>query len=120
MRQMGTRYADVMDRIEHLLSRHRRLSAAASVQEIDDLYTDACAMILQAETERMEMDRRLTDLLDDLSEDPAVVRRSRDLAKRRAQLERDLVSLRSIAAGLGTASEWLRDPASGEASRLAE
>jgi hypothetical protein len=120
MRQMETRYADVMDRVEHLLSRHRRLSGTASLQEIDDLYTDACAMILQAESERMEMDRQLTDLLDDVSEDPAVVRRSRDLAQRRAQLQRDLVSLRSIAAGLGTASEWLRDPASDEASQLGE
>jgi hypothetical protein len=117
---MGTGYADVMNRVEHLLSRHRRLSAAASLQEIDDLYTDACAMILTAETERMEINRDLTDLLEDVSEDLAVVRRSRDLAQRLAQLDRDLVSLRSIAAGLGTASEWMRDPASDEASQLAE
>src|SRR5215211_3493584 len=115
---MATRYFEVMERIEHVLARHRGLSATASQQEIDDLYTDACAMILTVEGERLDVDRRLTALLESESDDPRNVRRSRDLAQRRVRLERELASLRSITAGLATAAEWMRDPASAEAGRL--
>jgi hypothetical protein len=117
---MGRHYTEVMDRIEAVLGRHRMLSAAASRQEIDDLYTDACAMILTVEGERIEVDRMLNALLADSSDDPGLVRRSRDLAQRRADIDRDLASLRSIAAGLATAAEWMRDPASAEVDGLAE
>ena len=115
---MAERYTEVMDRIDTMLSRHRALSAAASRQEIDDLYTDACAMILTAEGERMEVDRELTAVLKGTRTTPEAIRRSRDLAQRRIALDRDLASLRSIAAGLSTAAEWMRDPASGEVTEL--
>jgi len=117
---MPERYVEVMDRIEAVLSRHRALSATASREEIDDLYTDACAMILTIEGERMEVDRSLTEVLHEASEHPEAVRRSRDLAQRRVALDGELASLRSIAAGLSTASEWMRDPASAEVSQLAK
>lgn len=117
---METRYTEVMDRIEAVLGRHRALSVSASRQEIDDLYTDACAMVLTVEGERIEVDRRLNALLEEGSEDPSVVRRCRDLAQRRNSLDIDLASLRSIAAGLSTAAEWMRDPAAEDARLLAE
>jgi hypothetical protein len=117
---MGQRYTEVMDRIEAVLSRHRALSATASRQEIDDLYTDACAMILTVEGERMEVDRLLTVAVRETEDDRDAIRRSRDLAQRRVALDRDLASLRSIAAGLATAAEWMRDPAAEEARQFAE
>lgn len=115
---MADRYTEVMGRIDAMLSRHRALPAAANRQEIDDLYTDACAMILTAEGERMEVDRELTAVLKGDVDDAEAIRHSRDLAQRRVVLDRDLAALRSIAAGLSTAAEWMRDPASGEVSEL--
>ena len=106
---MSACYAEMLDRIDRVLARRRRSDAAASRDEIDGLYTDACAMVLSLEGERLELERGLAALEADAA-DAAVIRRSRDLARRRAELDTELDALRALTAGLSTAADWVRDP----------
>ena len=56
---MSGGYAEMLDRIDRVLARRRRSAEAASLEEIDGLYTDACAMVLSLEVERRDHDRGL-------------------------------------------------------------
>ena len=112
---MSARYAEMLDRIDGVLARRRRSAEGASREEIDGLYTDACAMVLSLEGERMDIDRRLV-ALEAEAEEAVVIRNSRDLARRRAELDRELDALRALTAGLSTAADWIRDPLAAEVS----
>jgi hypothetical protein len=116
---VASSYSAVLERIERVLARHRHDSEPPSPQEIDDLYTDACAMILTLEAERAELERRLAAMaLDDSVEGKESIRRARALGGRRGEIDRELAALRPLAAHLSTASDWVRDPLAREAEHL--
>ena len=108
----------VADRVERVLERHRRGQGLPTQQEIDDLYTDACATVLFLEAKRSGLERRLAEAGALEGDDPATVRSSRELARRSVQIDSDLRELRSLVRSLGTAADWARDPASAEAHSL--
>ena len=112
---MEASYSMVVDRVEQVLERRRRGQGLPTQQEIDDLYTDACATVLFLEAKRSGLERRLAEASAGDSEDAAVVRSSRELARRSVQIDSDLRELRVLVRSLGTAADWARDPASAEA-----
>lgn len=108
----------MLKRIEVLLERNRDKSQPPSQQEIDDVYTDACATILTLESQRAVADRELAGLLSAGSDHPAQVKAAREAARRRHGVEADLLALRALAASLSTAAEWSRDPLSHDVRHL--
>ena len=115
---MVGRYTAVVDRAEALIARYRQGPAVASPREIDDLYTEACATALVLGGERLDVERRLEHAIIDASEDAIVIRRSRDLAKRRAEIDDELSALSSLTRSLSTAADWSREPESASVADL--
>jgi hypothetical protein len=115
---VATNYETVLERVERVLAPHRGAPHSPSPREIDDVYTDACATILTLESERAELDRALTSLLEEDGDDPAAVKQARELARRREDVGHELAALRALAASLSTAAEWARDPMYTEARDL--
>ena len=101
---MEERYATVQERVERVLDRHVGERDRPTQQEIDDLYTDACATVLLLEGELTSVERRLAAAADAGAEDAVTIRRSRDLARRRAQIGANLVALRVLVDRLHTAA----------------
>ena len=91
---MEASYASVLDRVEQVLER-RGPDDRPSDQELDDLYTDACATVLLLEGEMASVERRLARAAagDDEGE---TIRRARDLARRRIRLDENLIALRAL------------------------
>lgn len=114
---MEPTYSSVLARVEQVLAHSRDQAEPPSPQEIDDLYTDACAVILTLEGKRSRLMKRLTDV-DASVDEPSVIARSRELAGKRAEIDIELVSLRALTKGLSTAAEWQREPAAAEVAEL--
>ena len=107
---VSERYSVIAGRVEELIARTRERGGQPLRDEIDNLYTDACAMLLSVESERMDVDRLLAG--------PAEGKSRERLAGRRAEIAGELRDLRSITAHLSTASEWLREPEAAEVENL--
>ena len=105
---MEASYATVLDRVDQILERHRRAPETATQQEIDDVYTDACATLLLLEGERAAIERRLGEAAAAGGDDASVIRTSRDLARRRIQIDENLMALRLLAHGLSNAANRSR------------
>ena len=93
-----------------MIARNRERGGRPVPKEIDDLYTDACAMVLELESERMDLDRRLTGAPTEAGRD--------NLARRRTELIGELRQLRVLTTHLSTASEWMREPESAQVDEL--
>lgn len=93
----------VLDRLERLLEQRGERDLVPSQQEIDDLYTDACAAVLVLEGERLGIERHLAGASGTGCD---------ELARRREQTDAELSALKSLSRFLRTAAEWSRDPAS--------
>jgi hypothetical protein len=100
---MEASYSTVLDRVEEVLERHRRGPDPPTQQEIDDVYTDACATLLLLEGERASVERRLSEAAAAGADDATVIRTSRDLARRRVQIDDNLLALRMLTHGLSSA-----------------
>ena len=107
---MNARHSVIVARIEELIARNRDRDGRPVREEIDELYTDACAMALALESERMDIDRRLRGARNGTS--PG------DLSRRGAEIARELRELRELIAHLSTAAEWMREPESAEIDDL--
>src|SRR5919112_718277 len=84
----------LQDRIEALLERYRGQPTSPSQQEINDLYTDGCAAVLQLETERLRVKRRMTAAAIDSATDPDAAREASELATRSDELVDELARLK--------------------------
>lgn len=108
----------MLQRLDQILARHRAAADLPTQQEIDDLYTDACATALLLQGERVAVGRRLSDAAAEIFDEADLVRRSRDLARRQAQIDEELAALKSLVRSLSTAAEWARAPASADVADL--
>ena len=99
----------LQDRIEALLERYRGKDRSPSQQEIHDLYTDACAVVLALETERLRVKRRMTAAALDSAEDPDAAREAAALAARGDELVGELASLKHLVKQLRAAVDFAQD-----------
>lgn len=111
---MEAKYSKVAGRVEELIARSRDGTALASSKEIDDLYTEACAAGLVLGGERLDVERQLEQALGDTTEDAIVIRRSRDLARRLVEIDRELSALSALTRTLSTGADWSREPESAD------
>lgn len=95
--------------IESLLTRYRGQEASPSKQEINDLYTDACATVLALETERLRVKRRMTAAVLDSPEDPEAAREAATLALRADELVVELANLKQLVKQLRTAVDYAQN-----------
>src|SRR5215210_5929047 len=86
----------LQDKIETLLERYKGRPGSPSQQEINDLYTDGCAAVLQLETERLRVKRRMTAAAIDSVDDPQAAREASQLAARGDDLVGELASLKQL------------------------
>jgi DNA-binding response OmpR family regulator len=93
-------------RIEALLTRHRGQPTSPSQQEINDLYTDGCAVVLALETERLRVKRRMTAAAIDSANDVKAARDAAALAQRGDELVDELASLKQLVKQLRAAVDW--------------
>lgn len=99
----------LQDRIETLLERHRGQPTSPSQQEINDLYTDGCAVVLALETERLRVKRRMTAAAIDSGADPEAARDASALALRGDELVDELARLKHLVKQLRAAVDWAQD-----------
>jgi ABC-type phosphate transport system auxiliary subunit len=99
----------LQDRIESLLERHRGQTTRPSQQEINDLYTDGCAVVLALETERLRVKRRMTAAAYDSATDPEAAREASELAARSAEIIDELANLKQLVRQLRAAVDWAQD-----------
>ena len=110
----------LQDRIETLLQRYRGQDDSPSQQEIHDLYTDGCAVVLALETERLRVKRRMTAAALDSADDPDAAREAAALAARGDELVVELAHLKQLVKQLRAAVDFAQDegPASPPARRF--
>lgn len=99
----------LQDRIEALLERYRGQESSPSQREINDLYTDGCAAVLQLETERLRVKRRMTAAALDSLEDPEAAREAAELALRGDELVVELAKLKQVVKELRAAVDYAQD-----------
>jgi hypothetical protein len=99
----------LQDRIETLLRRYRGADDSPSQQEIHDLYTDGCAVVLALETERLRVKRRMTAAALDSADDPDAAREAAALAARGDELVVELANLKQLVKQLRTAVDFAQD-----------
>jgi hypothetical protein len=99
----------LQDRIEALLDRYRGQEASPSQKEINDLYTDGCAVILALETERLRVKRRMIAAVLDSADDPDAAREAATLAVRADEIVGELADLKKLVKLLRAAVDWAQD-----------
>ena len=99
----------LQDRIETLLERYRGQDASPSQKEINDLYTDGCAVVLALETERLRIKRRMTAAVLDAADDPDAAREAAMLAVRADELIGELANLKRLVKQLRAAVDYAQD-----------
>jgi hypothetical protein len=99
----------LQDRIEALLERYRGAEASPSQREINDLYTDGCAVVLALETERLRVKRRMTAAALDSADDPDAARDAAALALRGDELVVELAHLKQLVKELRAAVDYAQD-----------
>lgn len=107
----------LQDRIEALLERYRGQESSPSQREINDLYTDGCAAVLELETERLRVKRRMTAAALDSLEDPEAARDAAALALRGDELIVELTKLKQLVRELRAAVDYAQDELPGEPPR---
>ena len=107
----------LQDRIEALLERYRGQESSPSQREINDLYTDGCAVVLELETERLRVKRRMTAAALDSLEDPDAARDAAALALRGDELVLELAKLKQLVKELRAAVDYAQDELPGEPPR---
>ena len=107
---VSARSSVIAGKVEDLISRTRERGGQPLRDEIDHLYTDACAMVLTLESERMDVDRRLTG--------PPNGESPEQLVERRTKIVAELQELRGLTAQLSTAAEWFREPEAADVDDL--
>jgi hypothetical protein len=107
----------LQNRIEALLTRYRGQDASPSQQEINDLYTDGCAVILSLETERLRVKRRMTAAALDSVDDPDAAREAAALAQRGDELVVELAHLKQLVKQLRAAVDYAQDEVGGPPRR---
>jgi hypothetical protein len=96
----------LQEQIEALLARYDGVEASPPQQEINHLYTDACATVLALETERLRVKRRMTAAALDSLEDPDAAREAASLALRADELVFELAKLKQLVKQLRTAVDY--------------
>jgi hypothetical protein len=96
----------LQDHIEALLQRYRGQDDSPSQQEIHDLYTDGCAVVLALETERLRVKRRMTAAALDSADDPDAAREAAALAARGDELVVELARLKQLVKQLRAAVDF--------------
>lgn len=95
-------------RTEALLARHRANSSLPTRQEIDDLYTDGCAEVLEIEIHYRRVERGLERAERDALLDPGAGQRIASLSVEREELRRRRSELRAKLRQLRAAVDWKR------------
>jgi len=99
-----------MPRTQHnldgLRARYRRLPAQAEQRELQDLYTDGCAEMLQLEAALLRLKRRLVAAEADSAEDQSAARRAAQLRSAVRARDEELGEIRGIVRLLRTAVDW--------------
>lgn len=94
-------------RTDALLARHRSRQTVPTRQEIDDLYTDGCAEVLEIEVRYRRVKRRLEAVELEVL-DSAAARQVASLSAERDELIRRRSELRATLRQLRAAVEWRR------------
>lgn len=97
------------DQIDALLARYRAGSDRPSPQEINDLYTDGCAAVLQLETERLRVKRRMKAAMLDGAFDDDAAREAAALCRRNDELIEELALLTLVVRQLRAAVDWVQE-----------
>ena len=98
-------HSALQERIESVLSRYRGRLERPSQQEIDDLYTDACAAVLSLEAERLSLKRRLMATKAESASDNGGASDAPEF-ERLSQISDELDALRRLVRLLRTAVDW--------------
>lgn len=107
----------LQDRIETLLQRYREADSSPSQREINDLYTDGCAVVLALETERLRVKRRMTAAALDSVEDPEAAREAAAFAMRGDELVVELAKLKHLVRQLRAAVDYAQEEVTAEPPR---
>jgi hypothetical protein len=105
-------------RLDALLDRYRGSETCPTRREVEALYTEGCANLLQLEAERLRVQRRAGAMEADGRRDPCAAARAAELRRSCEQIAEDIASLRRLVQLLRTAVDWGEaGPPSGAAAR---
>ena len=92
--------------LDGLLARYRRLPAQPEQRELQDLYTDGCAELLQLEAALLRLKRRLVAAEADSAGDRSAARHAAQLRSAVAARADELGEIRGVVRLLRTVVDW--------------
>jgi transcription elongation GreA/GreB family factor len=92
--------------VDRIIERYRRLPARPEQRELQALYTDGCAEMLQLEAELLRLKRRIVAAEVDSAEDASAGHEAADLRGARDELEEGFAAIREIVRLMRTAVDW--------------